>query len=142
MMRNIVIGIMLLAATTILSVGTFRLHHRDYFYLRAHHLTASEAQRDRIMRIARRVDFKDKRNAAISMMLAEALMNLGETRSALEIVEQQVRLHPEDLGILQSSADMLARAGRQSEADIRYRRLLTMIRLARSKEQGNLEGPR
>ncbi len=118
----------LLIVTTALSLFSFRLYHKDFFYLREHYRRVTTADHAQVLRIADRVDFQDKRNAAVSMMLGEALMNVGEADMALTVVKNQVRLHPDDLGILETYANMLTRAGRRDEADVHYRKLLERLR--------------
>jgi predicted Zn-dependent protease len=138
-MSRTVIAIGLLVITTILSVVSFRLVHRDFFYLKDHYLTVTRADRAHVLRIASRVDVQDTRNAAISMMLGEALFKVGEVESGLNVVKAQVELHPDDPGILGAYADMLSRSGRRAEADAEYRALLK--RIDRLRGQVAVEGP-
>lgn len=126
--RIIAVGVVLLVVTTFLSVESFRLYHRDFFYVRQVHGQPGEEDRKRLLKIAGKLDYHDRRHTAMSMMLGEALMNVGEAEKAEEVILAQVRLFPKDPGILRAYADALAVRGKTRKADEVFRRLLEMLR--------------
>lgn len=133
-MNKTITALGLIVITTALSVLSFRFYHRDFFYLLDRHTRVTSANRAHILRIAERVDVQDTRNASVSMMLGEALVNVGEVDRGITVIETQVRLHPDDTGILEAYADTLARTGRRSQADLQYRSLLDRINGPRGQE--------
>ncbi len=130
--RTFLVAAVLLVATTWLSIGSFRLYYRDFFYLRKVYLSATEKDRQRLIRIARKLDYRDQRNTATSMMLAEALMSAGEQRRATRILSEQVALNPDSLGIRRAYAEALAVQGRAEEADREFQKLLRSLRQEKS----------
>jgi predicted Zn-dependent protease len=138
-MSKTITALGLIVITTALSVLSFRAYHRDFFYLLDHHKRVTSVNRAHILRIAERVDVQDTRNAAVSMMLGEALVNVGEVERGITVIETQVRLHPDDMGILEAYADALARTGRRSQADLQYRSLLE--RTNGPREESAMEDP-
>ena len=133
-MKTIGAALLLLGLTTLLAVGSFHLYYADFFYLRKVYRSPTQADRARLLRIAERLDYHDQRNTAISMMLGEALMRVGETDLAARIISVQVGLNPGDLGILRAYADALAAQGRAEEADRIFRRILDALRKGKHKE--------
>jgi len=125
--RSLLIAAVLLLATTWLAIGSFRLYHADFFYLRKVHDSATQKDRPRLLRIARKLDYHDQRNTAVSMMLAEALMRVGEVDLATEIIAEQVNLNPDSLGVRRAYAEALIRQGRVEEADRIFRELLRTL---------------
>lgn len=124
MRRALAIALLLLAVTTPLAVWSFRLYYRDFFYLREVYRAPAPADRERLMEIADGLDYRDRRNTTAGMMLAEALLHVGEEERGVKIIRSQARLYPDDPGILHALANALAEAGETEEADRIFRRLM------------------
>ena len=126
--KVITAALLLLTLTTLLCVAVFNWHYRDYFYVREVYRAPEPEDRPRLIEIAAKGYHHEQSYTAMSMMLCRAFMELGDTELAVEIAEEQVRLNPDDLGILRTWADALAMDGRNEEAAEIYETLLQHAR--------------
>jgi len=143
MLKNLAILILLLVVTTFAGIFAFQWYHADYFFLRRVYRAPKPDDRERLLVIAAKGYQNEQRYTAMNMMLGEALMRLGRAerddallQRAREILRKQVKLNPQDPGVLQGYAAVLVASGRTKEADEIFRRLLDVLKVrnVRSKE--------
>lgn len=124
MRKVLLIGLALFLVVTLLGVASFRWFYGDFFYLQKVHETAGPADRRRLIKITAKRYHEDKRNTAMSMLLGEALMRVGEAQLAVRVIHRQLVMHPADRGIRRAYADALAAKGERQKADRIFRQLL------------------
>ncbi len=132
--KVITVSLLLLVLTTLLCVAVFNWHYRDYFHVREVYRAPEPADRERLIEIAAKGYHHQQGYTAMSMMLCRAFMELGDTGLAVEIAEEQVRLNPDDLGILRTYADALAMDDRNAQAAEIYE---TLLQHARAMERAS-----
>jgi Tetratricopeptide repeat len=115
--KNIIIVLALLALTTALVVVTFRWTHQDFFYVQSVFTEPGPDDREPLLAIYKKGYHRDQRHTALSMMLSEALIRIGEPQKAASVVSWQVELNRADIGILKAYADHLTADGRYDEAE-------------------------
>jgi len=127
MRKPVAVIFALFALTTALGVMSFRWYYRDFFYLRTVYRDPQAADRERLLAILKKGYHDRPGNAAMSLMLGEALMRAGETRHAVRVIRRQVKRHPDDPGVLWAYANALAADGRTREADRIFRDLMERL---------------
>jgi len=127
MRRPIAVVTVLFITTTILGFLSFRWYYRDFFYLRRVYRAPQPQDRKHLLAILEKGYHNRPGNVAMSLMLGEALMRVGETRRSVEVIRRQVKRYPDSVGILWAYANALAADGQAEEADRVFRDLMTRL---------------
>ncbi len=123
MRKGLAVGLPLLALVTVMSVASFRWYYKDFFYLRQVYRDPQPADKERLLEIVKKKYHEHQSNTATSMMLGQALMRVGKTREAVDVIHQQMLMNWGDSGILLAYADALSANG-NTELAARYYRAL------------------